>query len=159
MTWVLRWVLLALLSIGCTPKTGQSCGAVAAAARPKVIITWTLQHGSIDDDPPRAKVTLAFSGAVKANIELGQLFGQCKLAVLGALPEQPANGSKVTEIECPHGVRTQYATVVLVEPGKLVVRRSERVDESMKERKDIDTIEVPACASFASELAQGGGEL
>lgn len=147
------WMLLLL---GCSPKTGQTCAMVAHDARPHVTITWHMQQGSMDDDPPRANVKILFGGAINTTVELGQLFGQCKLAEVGTLPDQPANGSRVTELVCTHGVKTEYATVYLLQPGKLVVRRSERVNEDLKPARDIQTIETPTCATFLSEVAQGG---
>jgi hypothetical protein len=147
------WMLLLL---GCSPKSGQNCAMTAHDARPRVTITWHLKHGSMDDDPPRANVKLMFAGAINQTVELGMMFGQCKLAEVGALPDQPAGGSRVTELECPHGVKTEYATVLFLEPGKIVVRRSERVNDDLKPARDIQIVETPTCATFTSELAQGG---
>jgi hypothetical protein len=65
-------------------------------------------------------------------------------------------GERVTELECPHGVKTEYATVLFLEPGKIVVRRSERVNDDLKPARDIQIVETPTCATFTSELAQGG---
>lgn len=152
----MRYAWLVLLLISCSPKTGQNCAMVARESRPSVTITWKVEHGSLDDDPPRAKVSLTFAGAVKTTVQVGQLTGNCKLRDLGTLPDAPANGSKVTEIECVHGVHGEYATVFLTEPGKLVVRRYERLDESVRGTRDLETVETPTCATFVTEVATGG---
>lgn len=150
------WSLMLVLA-GCSSKpNAQSCNSVAAEGRPKVTITWKIDPGSIDNDPPRPNVKIALSGGVKSEIDVGELEGQCKLAEVGLLPESPAPGSKVTELECVRGNRTMYATVFYLEPGKIVVRRYERVDESVKPARDLQVVETPTCATFVSEVVQGG---
>lgn len=152
------WLLLVLA--GCSSKpNAQSCATIDRDSRPKVSLTWKLDPGSIDNDPPRAKVKLLASGAAKAEVDVGELYGDCKLVDVGALPDVPAPGSKVTELMCSHGNREMYATVFYVEAGKLVLRRFDRVDDTMKPAVDVQTIETPTCASFAADLAQQSGEL
>ena len=149
------WVLLFVLP-ACSAKPAQNCTMVARESRPSVTITWKVEHGSLDEDPPRAKVSLVFGGVVTSTVQVGQLTGNCKLADVGTLPDAPANGSKVTEIECVHGIHGEYATVFLTEPGKLVVRRYERLDDKLRGHRDLQTIETPTCAVYATDVATGG---
>jgi len=150
---------LAVLTIACTNKPdARSCAMVERDARPKISFAWRVAHGSMDEDPPRAKVKLAMTGAATGEIDVGELEGVCKLAETGALPDLPANGSKVTELECLHGDRGMLATVFFVEPGKLSVRRYERVPDgdALKNLRALQELEVPACVAFSAELAQAG---
>jgi hypothetical protein len=163
----MRYLLLAVLLLGCSGKpNAKSCANVDHDARPKVTMTWKIEHGAMDNDPPRSKVTLAVTGAVTANADLGELEGVCKLAEIGAVPDSPANGSKVSEVYCYHAGHGQYATVFFVEPGKLAVRRYDKnepgpAEESppMKNVRDIQSLDVPTCVTFASDLVTQGGEL
>ena len=146
-------------TVACSNKPdARSCAMVERDARPKISFAWRVAHGSMDDDPPRAHVKLTMSGAANGEIDVGDLEGICKLAETGALPDQPAIGSKVSELECVHGVRGMLATVFLVEPGKLSVRRYERAPdgEALKNLRALRDLEVPACVSFNAELAQAG---
>jgi hypothetical protein len=153
----MRYAWLFLVLAGCSSKpNAQSCATIDKSSRAAVTLTWKMQHGSMDNDPPRAKVKLLVSGGAKSEVDLGELFGDCKLANVGALPDVPAAGSKITELECTHGNVTQYATVFVLDAGKIVVRRYERVDETLKPAKDIQTIDTPSCATFAADLAQAG---
>lgn len=148
---------LAALTIACTNSTNARVCNVERDARPKVSFAWRVAHGSMDEDPPRAKVKLAMTGAASGEIDVGELEGICKLAETGALPDQPANGSKVTELECIHGNRGMLATVFFVEPGKLSVRRYERNDsEALKNLRALQELEVPTCVAFSAEIAQQG---
>jgi hypothetical protein len=160
----MKRLLLCAVLLGCSSKpSARSCAMVDRDARPKLTMTWKIEHGALDNDPPRTRVRLAISGAATANADLGELEGACKLAETGTLPDVPASGSKVSEFECSHGGHGSYATVFLVEPGRLVVRRYDKnepgpSEESpqMKNIRDIQTIEVPTCVTFVTDVAQSG---
>ena len=154
----MRFLLaLAVLTIACSNKPDARSCLVERDARPKVSFAWRVAHGSLDDDPPRAHVRLAMSGAATGEIDVGELEGICKLAETGALPEQPASGSKVTELDCQNGDRNMVAAVVFMEPGKLSVRRYERNEtEAQKNLRPVRDLEVPTCVAFSAELAQAG---
>lgn len=148
---------LAVLTIACSNKPDARSCLVERDARPKVSFAWRVAHGSLDDEPPRAHVRLTMTGAATGDIDVGELEGICKLAETGSLPEQPANGSKVTELECQHGDRNMIAAVVYVEPGKLSVRRYERNEsEAQKNLRALRDLEVPTCVAFSAEIAQAG---
>lgn len=153
-------LLLALAvftTIACSNNPNARNCAMERDARPKVSFAWKVAHGSMDDDPPRAHVKLAFTGVTSGEVDVGDLEGVCKLAETGALPDQPANGSKVTELECLHGSRGMLATVFFVEPGKLSVRRYERNEtEALKNLRALQELEVPTCVAFSAEVAQAG---
>ncbi len=160
----MKRLLLCALLLGCSAKpSANSCANVERDQRPKLTMTWKIEHGAIDNDPPRSRIKLAITGAATANLDLGELEGVCKLAEIGAVPDVPANGSKLSELVCFHAGRGMYATVFLIEPGKVVVRRYDKNepgpdDESpaMKNTRDIQTLEIPPCASYVSDVAQGG---
>lgn len=162
MKHILLCVLLAAL--GCSGKpNAKSCATVDRDARPKLVMTWKIEAGALDNDPPRSHIRLAVTGAVTAEADLGELEGVCKLAEIGAVPDSPANGSKVSELYCYHAGHGQYTTVFHLEPGKLVVRRYDKnepgpADESppMRNVRDIQSLEVPTCATYSSDVAQGG---
>jgi hypothetical protein len=158
-----RWLLCVLL-LGCSGKpSAKSCATVDRDARPKLTMTWKLEHGAIDNDPPRTRIKLAITGAATANVDAGELEGVCKLAENGAVPDEPAPGSKVSEVVCFHAGHGMYAAVFFLEPGKLVVRRYDKNepgpdDESpvMKNVRDLQALEVPACVSYVSDVATAG---
>ena len=153
-----------LLAVGCSGKpSARSCANVEKDARPKLAMTWKLEHGALDNDPPRTRIKLAITGAATANIDAGELEGVCKLNEIGAVPDEPAPGSKVSEVVCFHAGHGMYAAVFFIEPGKLVARRYDKnepgpSDESpvMKNIRDLQSIEVPGCVSYASEVATAG---
>lgn len=149
----LWWIPLLVVS-GCGAKPAQSCATVST--RPTVSITWKLIHGSMDNDPPRAKVKTIFGAPVSKEIDLGELFGNCAMSDVGKLVENAPAGSRVSELVCTHGNVESYATIYVLEPGKVVLRRFERIDDQLKPARDVQTIETPPCAEFVSELAQGG---
>ena len=160
----MKRLLIAALLVGCSGKpNARSCATVERDARPKVSVTWKLEAGAIDNDPPRTRVRLAISGAATANADLGELEGVCRLVETGALPDVPANGSKVSELLCFHAGHGMYATVFLVEPGKLAVRRYDKNepgpdDESpaMRNTREVATVEVPTCVPFVADVSQTG---
>ncbi len=151
-------LVLSAIALGCTSASNKRVCTIERSERPQVDVSWSVAHGSIDDDPPRAHVKLAFKGAYTDEIDLGELEGICKLGEVGALPDEPANGSKVTELVCAHAGKSDYATVFLTEPGKLAVRRYERRpgEDGIAKVRDVKALEVPSCARFSAELAQGG---
>ena len=74
-----------LLAVGCSGKpSARSCANVEKDARPKLAMTWKLEHGALDNDPPRTRIKLAITGAATANIDAGELEGVCKLNEIGA---------------------------------------------------------------------------
>lgn len=155
-------VACALLGACGGGNKGATC-AVDKSQRPRVAIAWKIEHGSMDSDPPRAHVKVALSGAVSREVDLGELEGVCRLAETGALPDDPANGSKVSEVVCFHAGHGMYATVFLVERGKLAVRRYDRGEAvpgndtpAIEKVRELASVEVPSCATFAAEIAQGG---
>lgn len=155
---------LLLAWCGCSGKpSAKSCANVDRDQRPKLAMTWKIEAGAIDNDPPRSRIRLAVSGAATANLDLGELEGVCRLAEIGAVPETPAPGSKVSELVCFHAGHGMFGTVFFLEPGKLVVRRYDKNepgpdDESppMKNVRDIQALEVPPCVTYVSDVAQGG---
>lgn len=147
------------LALGCGGSGNKRvCSTMERSSRPQIDLAWSVAHGSMDDDPPRAHVKLAFKGAFQDEIDLGDLEGICKLGEVGALPDDPANGSKVTELVCAHASKNDYATVFLTEPGKLAVRRYERRpgEDGIAKLRDVKALDVPSCARFSAELSQGG---
>lgn len=160
----MKRLLFCVLLLGCSGRpSAKSCATIDRDARAKITMTWRIEPGALDNDPPRSRIRLAIAGAVTANADLGELEGVCKLAETGAVPDAPANGSKLSEMYCYHAGHGMYATVFHVEPGKLVVRRYDKNepgpdDESppMKNIRDIQTIEVPTCATYSSDVVQGG---
>ena len=154
-----RAVLLAstlTLLAACGGRPDARTCVVDRDARPRVTFSWRVAHGSMDDDPPRARVKLAMTGAASGEVDLGELHGVCALVDL-ALPENPVGGAKVTELACAHGGKDMIAAVVYVQPGKLAVQRYERsAGAPLQNQRSLHELEVPSCASFSAELAQAG---
>jgi uncharacterized protein (DUF779 family) len=149
--------MLSLVSACGGNKNGAACSLTAKDARPQVPIVWHVDHGSMDDDPPRPRVKVTVG---KDDVDVGELAGVCKLVEVGAQLEDPVYGSKVTELGCLHGGRGTYATLFLDAPGKLTLRRWERAeggDGALEKVRELRVLEVPRCAVFTSEIAQGGG--
>lgn len=155
---LLAAAVIALVGCGGSQK-GPQCSTTEKATRPQVAITWHVKHGSMDDDPPRPRVKLAIDGAgTKEEIDLGELVGMCKPSEVGAQLDEPVYGSKVTEIACANGGKSTFVTVFLAAPGKLSIKRWEKTDggDSLQNVKELRVVDVPSCAVFASEVAQGG---
>jgi hypothetical protein len=155
----MRTMLLAtfvsVLLVACGGGKPPACSVTAKEARPQVAIVWHVEHGSMDDDPPRPKVKLEV-GAEK--VDIGELAGVCKLVEVGAQLADPVYGSKVTELGCIHGGKSTNATVFLDGPGKLSIRTWERKEgsDALEKVVEVKVLEVPTCAVFTSEVAQQG---
>lgn len=150
--------LLAACGGGGDPA-GARCRA-PADGRPVVELAWQVEHESMDDDPPRPRVTLVLKGASEERVVLGELRGTCKLVELGLQPDQPVYGSGVSELTCEHEGSATHARVVHESASELVVRlweRSEADGAGMKNVRDLKRVSVPACARFTSELATPTG--
>ncbi len=151
-------MLLSLTGCG-RSGSGKLCSAPEGATRPPVQLTWEIAHTNMDDDPPRPKVTLVLKAGPEKRVEIGDITGVCKLVELGKPPETPGEGVGVTELVCAHGDSSSFARVVFAKEGALVVRRYEKdaTGESMKNIRDLETLEIPACPLFTAELAQTAG--
>lgn len=133
-----------------------ACSVTAKEARPQVAIVWHVEHGSMDDDPPRPKVKLEVGAET---VDIGELAGVCKLTEVGAQLPDPVYGSKVTELGCTHAGGSSNATVFIDGPGKLTVRKWQKKEgsDALEKVVEVKTLEVPTCAVFTSDVAQQGG--
>ena len=135
--------------------SGGRCAATAADARPVVALDWQVEHGSMDDDPPRPRVTLIVRAQKEEKLVLGELRGVCHLVELGAPTDQLVEGGGVSELVCEAGDVSVHARVVHEKMDEIFVRLWEsQGDAAMKNVRDVPPVAVPACARFTSEIAQ-----
>jgi hypothetical protein len=147
---------LATSLTACGGGKPPACSVTAKEARPQVAIVWHVEHGSMDDDPPRPKVKVEIGAET---VDIGELVGACKLTEVGAQLPDPVYGSKVTELGCAHPAGSNNVTVFIDAPGKLSVRKWQKREggDAIEKVVEVKTIEVPTCAVFTSEVAQQGG--
>ncbi|MGZ3420680.1 MAG: hypothetical protein ACXWUG_04340 [Polyangiales bacterium] len=145
-----------LAGVACGTSKQPACSLTPKEARPQVAIVWHVEHGSMDDDPPRPKVKVVVGSET---VDLGELTGICKMVEVGAQLADPVYGSKVTELGCTKSGGSSNATIFLEAPGKLSIRKWERKEgsEALEKVVEVKVLEVPNCAVFTSEVAQQGG--
>src|SRR5439155_2118768 len=154
-------ILFTLVSLGSSVLLacgGSSSGARCATTvegRPVVALAWQVEHGSMDDDPPRPRVTLIVHAQKEERLILGELRGTCHLIELGTQTDQLIEGGAVSELVCDAGEATVHARVVHEKVDQIFVRLWDTDgDASMKNVRDVPPVVVPACARFTSEIAQ-----
>jgi hypothetical protein len=137
---------------------GSSSGAHCSTGgdgRPVVSLAWEVAHGSMDDDPPRPRVTLIVKAQKEERLLLGELKGTCHLVELGTQTDQLVEGGGVSELACEAGESVVHARVVHEKVDEIFVRLWDTDgDASMKNVRDVAPVTVPACARFTSEIAQ-----
>lgn len=118
-------------------------------------LAWEIQHGSIDDDPPRPRVTLIVRAKKEERLLLGELRGTCHLVELGATSDKVVEGGGVSELACESSDTTVHARVVHEKVDEIFVRLWESQEgAAMKNVRDVAPVEVPACAHFTTEIEQ-----
>jgi hypothetical protein len=120
-----------------------------------VALAWQVEHGSMDDDPPRPRVTLIVRAQKEDRLKLGELKGTCHLVELGSPSDQLVEGGAVSELVCEAGESTVHARVVHEKVDEIFVRLWDtQGDAAMQNVRDVAPLSVPACARFTSEIAQ-----
>jgi hypothetical protein len=146
---------MASLLVACGGSSSGSRCSTGGDARPTVALAWEVQHGSMDEDPPRPRVTLIVRAQKEERLRLGELKGTCHLVELGTQTDQLVEGGGVSELACEAGESIVHARVVHEKTDEIFVRLWDTDgDLSMKNVRDVAPVKVPGCAKFTSELAQ-----
>jgi hypothetical protein len=146
----------ALLAVACGgSKSGARCSYAQSDGQPTVQLAWEIQHGSMDDDPPRPRVTLIVKAQKEERLVLGELKGVCHLVELGTQGDELVEGGGVSELACDAGQSTVHARVVHEKVDQIFVRLWESQDGApMQNVRDVPPVVVPACARFTSDIEQ-----
>lgn len=146
--------LSCIVVIGCVGGGAPARTCPAGSPRTELRATWRIEHQAIDADPPRAKVSFQIEGEPPEPI--GELEGTCHLVDVGALPDPPVDGAKVTELACEHGGRAHHAALVVAGRGAFDLRTWTRDPSGLAAMRTLRTHTPPPCARLVPEIVQGG---